>query len=149
MCVVVQNESLLCTGFRYMWEIRKRGVPGWLSRLIARLLLRSLSQASAQGARFSLSFCLTPCLCWLTLSLSNKEIKSLKTKHWRTWVAQLGKHLALAEVMIPGSEDWVLGQAPCSAQMACPSPSALLMLSQIKSLKQNETKQKNQYVYWY
>ena len=55
-----------------------------------------------------------------------------------TWVAQSVKHLSSAQVMISGSWDWVLHQAPCSAKSfslsLCPSPhfcALSLTLSQI------------------
>ena len=59
---------------------------------------------------------------------------------WSAWVAQLVKHLTLAQVMISGSRDGALHWALCSeGSLSSPSPSSsfaplhalLLSLSQI------------------
>ena len=60
---------------------------------------------------------------------------------WSTWVAQLVKHLALAQVMIPGSWDGAPSWAPCSVgtlllpPLALPWPMLGLSLCQIIFLK--------------
>ena len=66
-------------------------------------------------------------------------------KMWKRgiWVAQSVKHLPLTQVMIQGSWDWALHQAPCSAESVSPSSpcsspclcTLVLSLSQIKFFK--------------
>ena len=67
----------------------------------------------------------------------------LKESFWGTWVAQSVKHLPLAQVMIPGSWDPALHQAPLLLPLLLPLPflpthvsslSFMLSLKEIKSL---------------
>ena len=59
---------------------------------------------------------------------STTQSVKLETTRKGTWVAQLFKHLPSAYVMIPGSWDRVLNQAPCSLGcLLLPLPLPLLL----------------------
>ena len=71
----------------------------------------------------------TPAMCQ-SLSKGLILIYSLEPLVRGTWVAQEVKHLPSAQVMISGSWDGALHQAPCSAgTLLLPLPLPLLVLS--------------------